>query len=69
MTTGYELESTSAFGLPVVDFHTEVSDPTAYTADFGGFDIVGGDDNPKETVEGVDSGEGWWMDAFDTMFV
>lgn len=52
-----------------MNFDYGVSDPNAFAVGFGGFNVGGDDDDVKETVEGVDSGETWWTDEFDTMFV
>ena len=52
----------SALGLNLMNFDDDMSDPTTSVAGFGGFDV-------NEGVDGVNSGEGWFTDAFDTMFV
>lgn len=61
MDTGHELGSTSALGLSLLNLYDNLCDPTVSMTDFGGF--CGGDD-VKDEAEVVDSGEGWWMDAF-----
>lgn len=58
MDTGHELESTSALGLSLLNFYDDMCDPTVSVTDFGGFNDIEG------AAEVVDSGEGWWMDAF-----
>jgi hypothetical protein len=65
VTIGDEHEGTGALDLALANFDDDISDPTAFTAGFGGFGVWGNEDETKEMVEG----EGWWTDAFDTMFV
>ena len=67
MTTGHE--STSALELSLVNFDHDTCDSTAPIADFGGFDGRNDDDVHGKTTEGVDLGENFWTDGFDTMFV
>jgi hypothetical protein len=69
MTTGDELESTSALILSLVNFDDDMRDPTASVGDFGGFYVPGNGEYTKEVVEGADSDEGYWRDAFDTTLV
>lgn len=53
-----------------MNFDDETSDPAAaFAAGFGGFNVGGNDNDVKETTEDIDSGESWWTDALDTMFV
>jgi hypothetical protein len=59
----------SALDLSLMNFDDDMSDPTTFIAGFGGFNAGGNDDDVKERVDDVDSGEGWWTDTFDTMFV
>lgn len=66
MAIGYEPES--ALGLSLVDFD-DMRDPTMPMPDFVGFDGRANGDDVKEVVEGLDSDEGCWVDAFDTMLV
>jgi len=44
-------------------------DPTVAMPGFGGFDGCANVDDVKEVVEGLDSDDGCWVDAFDTMLV
>jgi hypothetical protein len=67
MATGHELES--ALGLSPVNFVDDMCDPTASMPDFGGFDGCTNDDDVKAVAGGVDSDEGCWTGAFDTMSV
>jgi len=64
MTPGHESES--ALGVSLGNLYDDMCDPTVSVSGFGGFD--GGDD-VREAAEGVDSDEGCWADAFDTMLV
>ena len=64
MDTGHELENTSALGLSLLNFYDDVCNPTVSMTDFGGFDGDWNGDDFKSGTEVVDSGEGWWMDAF-----
>lgn len=68
MATGYELESTSALGLSLVNFGDDICDPIVSMTDFGGFCGRVGEDGVERAAENVDPDEGQWTDGFDTIF-
>jgi len=68
MTTGHE--STSALELSLVNFDDDTCDSAAPIAGFGGFGGFDDDGGAHEkTAESEGSGQNFWTDGFDTMFV